>query len=293
MRPHQPLTIDLLADIHESIMITDAKATIIEVNRAFTEVTGYSRAEAIGATPEILHSGKQDIDFYRNFWDTIKQYGGWQGEIWNRRKNGEIYPEWLSVSSVKDSSGNIAYYVAIFTDITERKKIEERLSFLAMHDALTGLPNRALLEERLNRAMIHADRAGTSVGVLFLDLDRFKQVNDSLGHAVGDLLLITVANRLRDSVRACDTIARIGGDEFIIILEYLSSIEAAKNTAEQILSILSQPMDLASNNIEITASIGISFYPNNGKDMETLILHADTAMYQAKKQGCNQYWLPS
>ena len=273
----------------EAIVITDAKNRIVYVNRSFSRVTGYTLKEATGKTPRILHSGRQTADFYAHMWKCINTSGRWQGEIWNRRKNGEIYPEWLSISAVKGHTGKAEHYLAIFSDITLRKQEEQELYDLATHDALTGLPNRSFFSERFRHAMARAKRAGHLVGLLYLDLDRFKPVNDSLGHKCGDKLLQTVARRLKRSVREEDTIARLGGDEFAVILEHLSRPRDAAATARKLLQALARPYWLDGHRARVTASIGITVYPLDGDDVETLLKRADGAMYRAKAERRNDY----
>lgn len=273
----------------EAIVITDARTRIVYVNRSFTRVTGYTLKEVSGKTPRLLHSGRQTAAFYAHLWKCINASGRWQGEIWNRRKNGEIYPEWLSITAVKSSTGKVENYLAIFADITLRKREEHELYDLATHDALTGLPNRFFFSERFRHAMARAKRAGHLVGLLYLDLDRFKPVNDSLGHKCGDKLLQTVARRIKRSVREEDTIARLGGDEFAVILEHLSRPRDAAATARKLLHAMAQPFRLDGHKARITASIGISVYPLDGDDVETLVKRADGAMYRAKSQRRNDY----
>jgi len=273
----------------EAILITDARTRIIYVNRSFTRVTGYTLKEISGKTPRILHSGRQPAAFYAHMWKCINASGRWQGEIWNRRKSGEIYLEWLSITAVKSSTGKLENYLAIFSDITLRKQEEQELYELATHDALTGLPNRFFFSERLRHAMARAKRAGHLVGMLYLDLDRFKPVNDALGHKCGDKLLQAVARRLKRSVREEDTIARLGGDEFAVILEHLSQPRDAAATARKILRALARHFMLEGHKARITASIGITVYPFDGDDVETLLKRADGAMYRAKTERMNDY----
>jgi diguanylate cyclase (GGDEF)-like protein/PAS domain S-box-containing protein len=277
----------------EGIMVTDAHLVIESINPAFTKITGYEAYEVLGKTPGILSSGRHDSDYYRKMRLELAENGCWQGEIWNRRKNGEIYPEWLSISTVKNEEGQITNYVAIFSDITERKASEDHVRHLAHHDALTNLPNRMLLMERLSHALAHAHRHGQRVAVMFLDLDRFKNINDTLGHAVGDQLLKSVAARLSECVREDDTVARLGGDEFVIILEEMSGIQDAAGVAQKLIHALERPMMLERQEVFATTSIGISVYPDDGDNADTLIKHADTAMYRAKEQGRNncQFYL--
>ena len=273
----------------EAILITDAESRIVYVNRSFTRVTGYTLKEVSGKTPRLLHSGRQTTAFYAHMWKRINASGRWQGEIWNRRKNGDIYPEWLSITAIKGGTGKVENYLAIFSDITLRKREEQELYDLATHDALTGLPNRFFFSERFRHAMVRAKRASHMVGLLYLDLDRFKPVNDALGHKCGDKLLQTVARRLKRSVREEDTIARLGGDEFAVILEHLSRPRDAAATARKLLHAMARPFRLEGHKASITASIGITVYPLDGDDVETLVKRADGAMYRAKTERMNDY----
>jgi len=273
----------------EGIMVTDANSAIESVNPAFTKITGYGLDEVAGKKPSILSSGRHDREFYRKMQSDLAENGCWQGEIWNRRKDGEIYPEWLSMSTVKNKEGEITNYVAIFSDITERKASEDHVRHLAHHDALTNLPNRILLLERLGHALVHAHRQGTLVVVMFLDLDRFKIINDTLGHAVGDKLLKVIAGRLSECVREDDTVARLGGDEFVILLEDVASIQSVTGVAQKLIHALERPVVLEHQEMFITTSIGISVYPDDGDSADILIKHADTAMYRAKERGRNNY----
>jgi diguanylate cyclase (GGDEF)-like protein/PAS domain S-box-containing protein len=271
----------------EGVMLTDARCRIVEVNRAFTDITGYSREEALGETPRLLRSERHDEAFYQAMWTSIKESGHWRGEVWNRRKNGEVYPQWLSISVAQDAGGRVSYYVGVFADISRIKESEQRLVHLAHHDALTDLPNRLLFNDRLEHALQRERRIGRAVGLLFLDLDRFKNINDSLGHAVGDELLKQVAERLLDSVRAEDTVARLGGDEFTIILEDLQDAREASRVAEKILQRFAHPFNLRGNDYFVTFSIGISLFPHDGNNVESIVKHADAAMYWAKEHGRN------
>jgi diguanylate cyclase (GGDEF)-like protein/PAS domain S-box-containing protein len=270
----------------ESITVTDANSRIQMVNRAFIETTGYSLDEVIGKTPAILKSGKQGADFYLEFWKTLQEKGEWRGEIWNKRKNGTIYPEWLNVSAVRNKRGEVEHYIAIFSDITERKQREELIAFQAFHDALTGLPNRTLFRDRLDQTLAAARRHKyRTPAVMFLDLDRFKQINDTLGHDAGDELLKEVANRLRRCVRESDTVARMGGDEFTVLLPEISSLEDAHAVGEKIIDLMRQPVVLAGSEVVVTTSIGISMYPKDGRDADSLMKCADAAMYHVKGAG--------
>ncbi|MCY9667043.1 EAL domain-containing protein [Paenibacillus alginolyticus] len=271
----------------EGIMITDTKGTILSVNPAFSETTGFTEAEALGRTPRMLHSGVQDAEFYIQMWASIHEKGSWQGEVWNKRKNGEIYPEWLTINTVRNENGKISNYVGVFTDITERKLSEENLKYLAHYDVLTGLPNRFLFHDRLSHAIAQANRQGHWAALMFIDLDHFKLINDTLGHAVGDQLLQNASKRLESCVRTSDTVSRLGGDEFTVILPHIDETEDALLVAQKILEELALPFLIAEQELFITASIGISIYPFNGADSETLIKQADSAMYRAKEQSNN------
>jgi len=273
----------------EAIIITDARQRILSVNRAFTDVTGYSAEEALGLTPRLLKSGHHDRSFYEAMWQDIESHGFWQGEIHDRRKDGTLYPSALSISAVHDKAGRITHYVAVFSDITERKASEARIAFLAQHDSLTGLPNRALLHDRLDQALANAARQGTRIALLFLDLDRFKTINDSLGHMMGDQLLQGVALRLSGCVRETDTVSRQGGDEFLIVLTHVEMPDDAARVAEKILDRLRPPFDIDGQQLGTSFSIGIALYPEDGNTAESLMKNADTAMYHAKENGRNTY----
>jgi diguanylate cyclase (GGDEF)-like protein/PAS domain S-box-containing protein len=273
----------------EGILITDASSRIVTVNQAFTAITGYGIEEAVGKTPALLRSGKHTEDFYQQMWASLKEAGQWHGEIWNRRKGGETFLEWLTISAVKNDKGETTNFVAVFSDITTRKLAEERLNYLANHDALTGLPNRILFMERLALALAHAHRNRKMAAVMFFDLDRFKIVNDTLGHAAGDELLQEVARRVSCCLREDDTVARQGGDEFTVILEGLGNERDVAPVAQKIIDALAKPIDLGGQEVFVTASIGISVYPNDGPDAQTLVKNADAAMYRAKDLGKNNY----
>lgn len=273
----------------EGIMITDASGNIVSVNPAFTQVTGFTNEKVIDKNPRFLKSGRHDTEFYQQLWDTLIKTGRWQGEIWNRHMNGEIYPAWLNISSVKNDSGHVTNYVGILTDISIRKENEERLRYLATHDVLTGLPNRDLFYDRLNQAIERASRNQLKLAVMLLDLDHFKFVNDTLGHAKGDIVLQSVSKILLSRVRKCDTVARMGGDEFTLILEGVTNIKSVAALARKILKTLSEPIELDGFPYTITGSLGISLYPDDGKDTETLFKTADVAMYHAKRDR-NRYF---
>lgn len=283
-------------ELQDAMLVTDANNVILKVNQAFTRITGYSSKEAIGKSPNLLSSGQYDRTFYAAMWESINRTDAWQGEIWNRRKNGEIYPQWLIITAVKESdekSEQINHYVASFSDITSRKAAEEEIRQLAFYDPLTQLPNRRLLQERLKHSIEVDRRDGKRLALLILDLDRFKAVNDSLGHFAGDELLQQVAVRISARLRSVDIVARLGGDEFVVLLEDISHTEDAARVAAEIILVLSKPFQLAqSNEVQIGASIGISLYPEHGTSYEILMDHADTALYQAKDQGrgCYSYF---
>lgn len=275
----------------ESMIVTDAQNRILFVNPAFEIVTGYSADEVIGKNPRILQSGMHDKSFYEKMWNALNQHGVWKGEIWNKRKDGELYLEWLTISAVKDQRGNVTNYVAIFSDITEHKRNMEQLTKLALYDPLTNVPNRYLFEKRLESIIRMSKKHNQSFALLFLDLDRFKNINDTLGHHMGDMLLKETAQRLNGMLRKQDTIARFGGDEFVIILPNLKHIREAVYMAENIIESLKRPFNVNHQEVYISTSIGISVYPYDGTDKETLIRMADRAMYQAKTNGRNQFVL--
>ncbi|NOS89398.1 MAG: EAL domain-containing protein [Methylococcaceae bacterium] len=274
-------------ELQEGMMVMDAENIIIKVNHAFTAITGYSPQEAIGRAPQLLlRSGRQKTSFYAAMSASIESTGTWQGEIWNRRKNGEIYPEWHTITVVNGEDGKPSHYVATLIDITERKSAEEKIRQLAFYDPLTHLPNRRLLLERLKHSIDVERRTGKHLALLMLDLDRFKAVNDTLGHGAGDELLQQVAKRITARLREVDVVARLGGDEFVVLLKDLAHTEDAARIAEDIVADLSLPFDLPqSDDVRIGASIGISLYPQHGDTPETLMGNADTALYQAKDRG--------
>ncbi|MEW8304598.1 MAG: EAL domain-containing protein [Candidatus Thiodiazotropha sp.] len=273
----------------EGITVTDVNGDIVSTNPAFEAITGYTHEEVMGQNPRILKSGHHEPSFYRDMWDTLLKAGHWRGEIWNRRKNGDVYPEWLTISAVKDNRGDTTHYVGVFTDITQIKEAQDQINFLAHHDALTQLPNRALFRERFDHALMHARRESNSIALLFLDLDRFKTVNDTLGHPSGDLVLLEVSRRMSNIIRSSDTIARLGGDEFVLLLEEQTSAQHAAVVARKLIDLFSTPMNIGEHELVVTASIGITLYPNDGDDPDLLIRHADRAMYEAKQQGRNTY----
>ncbi|OMG56424.1 hypothetical protein BJN45_02060 [Azonexus hydrophilus] len=272
----------------EAILVTDGDGTILRVNPAFTLITGYPPEDAIGRNPRILRSDRHDEAFYREMWRSLADEDHWHGEIWDRRKNGETYPKWLCINAVRLAQGNTRY-VALFADISERKAHEERIDYLARHDALTGLANRRLLEDRFAKLLAAARRSDEGVALMLIDLDRFKQVNDSLGHQVGDQLLVEVARRLNVSVRAGDTVARLGGDEFVVLLAGIESHRDVVPVAEKIQAALVQAVHTPMHLLHTSPSIGVSLFPGDGGDLDSLLQAADIAMYQVKAAGRNAW----
>ncbi|MBV8649011.1 EAL domain-containing protein [Paludibacterium sp.] len=273
----------------EGIMITDGDLRIRIVNRAFSDITGYSQQEVLGQKPSILSSGRHENAFYTQMWQQLGSQGFWQGEIWNRRKNGEIYPEWLAINVVKSALGELTHYVAIFSDQSERRAADERIQFLAHFDVLTGLPNRAQLQDRTELAITAAGRDNLHLALLLLDLDRFKTINESLGHSAGDTLLQVAADRIKSVLAPGQMVARQGGDEFIIMLPAIVDPGEAAVVAERIIHAFAPPVDLHNHSISITPSIGISIYPEDGHDFDMLVRNADAAMYHAKSFGRNSF----
>ncbi len=273
----------------EAIMIADKDTRILRVNPAFTRITGYSADEAVGHSTRLLKSGRHDEAFYEDFWRSLLEDNVWQGEIWNRHKDGGIFPVWQTISVVRDAAGDIEHFISIFSDISEKKMSEERIYHLAHYDVLTGLPNRTSFQNEFEDTLLHAGRHGRQVALLFLDLDHFKLINDASGHPVGDELLKQVAQRLKETVREEDTVARLGGDEFTVLLCDIHSVENISLVAEKILHQLAKPFRLDHTEVVITASIGISLFPDDGSDVSTILKNADTAMYRAKEQGRNTF----
>ena len=273
----------------EGVMITDAESRILNVNQAFVNVTQYSREEIIGQKPSILHSGNHDQGFYERMWKVILTEHRWQGEIWNRRKNSEIYPEWLSITAVFDDNNKVSHYIGIFSDVSTENEGDERLYHLAHYDSLCDLPNRMLFYDRLRQAISRSKRTDHRIAVMFMDLDGFKHINDEFGHGVGDELLQQVSKRTISMLRETDTIARIGGDEFTFIINDIDDIAAIDTIAEKVLSIVQEPYALHGNTFNVSASIGISLFPDNAEDMNLLVKQADIAMYKAKKDGKNRF----
>ncbi|ALS97973.1 EAL domain-containing protein [Lacimicrobium alkaliphilum] len=273
----------------DAIMITSPDGIIESVNPSFSQVTGYDAVEAIGQTPKLLSSGMHGKDFYRTMWQALHERGHWQGEIWNKRKNGDLYPQWLSVTAIRDEKKQITQFAAIFSDISERKNQERKIHQLAYVDELTGLANRRLFLDRLQLSIANAHRHQHKMAVLFLDLDLFKRINDTLGHQAGDQALKEVAHRLNATVREGESVARLGGDEFTILVPEIDNCQSLQTLAKRLVSQFDQPVRLKGQDFFLTTSIGISLYPKDGKSAEQLIKHADLAMYEAKNAGRNQY----
>lgn len=269
----------------EGMVVTDARGTILAVNPAFCEISGYREDEALGKTTALLNSGKQDAEFYRGMWDSLRAVGRWSGEIVNRRKNGELYPEWLSIVAVEDQAQRATRYVGLFSDITERKREEDRIRRLAHYDTLTGLPNRILFTDHLKRAVARTNRGGGQLAVLYLDLDRFKPVNDQYGHAAGDLVLAEAGKRMTACMRSGDTVSRRGGDEFVALLEAGDAKNIAAMVSRKLIQAVSQPYDIDGQRINIGASIGVAIFPDDGDSADALLAAADTALYAAKEEG--------
>jgi diguanylate cyclase (GGDEF)-like protein/PAS domain S-box-containing protein len=281
----------VFSEAHEAIVITDAHGTIVDVNPTYCEVTGYSRAETVGKNPNILKSGKQSPEFYAAMWKTLSEEGHWQGEIWNRKKNGEIYPELLTVSALRDEAGKVINYIGLFSDITQLKHQQQALELMAHYDPLTRLPNRILFADRFAQAVARCKREKNLLGICYLDLDGFKPVNDTYGHEAGDQLLIAVAERIKTVLREEDTLSRLGGDEFALLLVDLESIEQFENALARIHQTIARPIAINGQQIAVSASSGMTIYPVDDNDSDTLLRHADQAMYQAKLAGRNCYRL--
>lgn len=273
----------------EGIVVTDAKGTIMQVNDAFSTITGYSQEEAIGRNPRILKSDKHQSEFYEKMWQQITADGQWAGEIWNRRKNGEAYPEWLTISAVKSDLGEVTNFVSIFHDISQHVQQQEALKHQAQHDALTGLPNRVLITDRLENALEKIERSGEKLALLYLDLDNFKHINDAFGHTIGDDLLVELSRRLVHLMRTGDTIARLGGDEFLILLTEIEHVNTVSIIAVRVIECLKNPFYHADMEFFVTASLGVTIAPDDGTDPVTLVKNADVAMYRAKNLGKNNY----
>lgn len=277
---------DLILDASaEAIMVTDQYNRIVRINPAFTAITGYEADEALGQNPNILSSGRQSRDFYEALWFALQHRGYWQGEIWNKRKSGDIYAEWVSINVLKDHAGNVTHHVAFFSDITLQKEGHMRMQRLAHYDALTGLGNRLLMREQLNRAINSAKKGSHRVAVLFLDLNRFKPVNDHYGHHTGDELLIAVAERIKQVLRDDDTTFRLGGDEFIVMVPKVGNASGVQLISRRLTKALSEPFVIAGHTLDIGVSIGVSIFPEDGTSVDSLLHLADEEMYKMKATG--------
>lgn len=284
------LSASVFSAVQESVIITDAQAHIIDVNDGFCRQTGYSRDEVLGQNPRMLKSGYQPQEFYDDLWSDLNLHGFWRGEVFNRRKSGEIYAVLLNITAVRDQSGQLRHYVAVATNITDLKAQQELLQRIAHYDALTHLPNRVLLTDRLHQVIALAQRQRSMAALCFIDLDGFKQINDTHGHALGDVVLKTVAQRMHAVMRASDTAARLGGDEFVLLLNNVESEQALQPMLQRLLDALRAPIDLAPDvKGQVSASIGVSLFPHHGSEPDTLLRLADQAMYAAKRGGKNTY----
>ena len=279
----------VLENIPEGVMITNSDLEILSVNPAFSATTGYEEAEVIGQSPKILSSGRHDAAYYHDMWRAINTTGHWEGEIWNRRKDGDIYPEWLAIYTIRDAQDEVCFYAAFFSDSTSQLHVRKRLHTLAYYDPLTQLPNRLLFQDRLTNALINAERDGRPLALLFLDLDEFKGINDDYGHIVGDEVLCEVARRLRIATRASDTVSRLAGDEFTIIVQGFERDEDVEVVAHKLIKAFQEPFILNEQMLTISTSIGIALYPQDGTESQELLSHADEAMYRAKSSGRNHF----
>jgi len=281
--------LQVMFNIQDGVLLTDAASRILFVNPAFCSLTGYAAAEVLGLTPAVLKSGRQSQRFYQEMWKSLQQQGHWSGELWNRRKNGEIYLQWVNISAIRNGDGQITHFASILRDITAQKEMQEKLDHLAHYDELTHLPNRAMFLDRLEQQIWHARRYSRRLAVLFFDLDRFKEVNDSLGHDAGDQLLRSVAERVQACIRQSDTVARLGGDEFTIIVNELNTPDDARFLAEKVIARVTEPYEIDGRMVHVGISIGISSFPEDGTDSRDLVKHADAAMYDAKGHGGNTF----
>lgn len=273
----------------EAVVITDEENRIVQINPAFSRITGYTLDDLYGQNPRTLHSALHDAAFYQEMWQQLLETGNWQGELWDRRKSGELFASWVTISLIRHPDGSIFRHVAQFSDITERKKKEDQLWQQANFDVLTGLPNRRLFNDRLEQEIKKSNRAGHQLCLLFIDLDDFKMINDQFGHDRGDSLLIEAAQRISRCVRSTDTVARMGGDEFTVILPEFNQMADVERIVQAIIRELNAPFSLGTNDVTVSASIGIALYPVDAQDISNLLVCADQAMYQAKKTGQNRY----
>jgi len=286
-------TLQMAAQVFENsrdaIAVTDGAHRVLAVNRAFSDITGFPPADIVGAELPSLRADQRDSGFYEHIWDYVAAHDHWEGEVWSERKNGQEYPVWVALTAIRDQAGLVANYMAILSDITDRKRMEEHTRYLAEHDYLTDLPNRVLFLDRLHQALQNARRKQTMVAVMFLDLDRFKGINDSFGHQVGDAVLREVAGRLKGCVRGVDTVSRQGGDEFVAILADIGGVDQAAHVAGSVMHAVAQPVQVGEQHLSLSVSIGISICPSDGDDVDTLLKHADVAMYHAKQNGRNAF----
>ncbi|WP_078320885.1 diguanylate cyclase domain-containing protein [Oceanospirillum linum] len=273
----------------EAVIITDSDACILEVNPAYCQITGYKRQEVLGKNPNITRSDRHNSEFYRQMWEQLRQHGEWSGEIWDRRKSGDVFPKWLSINAVNDGTSDHTYYVGVFMDISRIKQAEQELERLAYYDPLTGLPNRVLFDDRLEQEIRTCSSDHSGFGLLYIDLDRFKYVNDTLGHSVGDELLVEVGQRIKSCIREPDTVARMSGDEFTVIVRSVREAGDMEVVAAKIIEQVELPVQIAEREVFVGASIGISLYPEHASDSEQLKKHADMAMYKAKESGRGRY----
>lgn len=278
-------------ETHEGITLTDSNVNIIDINPGFCKITGYSRDEVIGKNPSMLSSGRQSPEFYVEMWEILKEKGHWQGEVWNRKKTGELYAQHMTISALLDDQGKVVNYVGLFSDITLAKEQQQSLEFMAHYDVLTGLPNRTLFADRFLQAIAHSNRDKSLLAVCFIDLDEFKPVNDNYGHDVGDQVLVGVAQRIKNNIREEDTASRLGGDEFALLLGDVDSFAQCQQAMERIHHAIAQPYIIEGQSVTIAASSGVTIYPLDDADPDTLIRHADSAMYQAKLAGRNRFHL--
>jgi diguanylate cyclase (GGDEF)-like protein/PAS domain S-box-containing protein len=285
----QLLAACVFSNTREGILVTDSHGVILDANPAFTRLTGYSRADVLGKNPNLLQSGRQPTAFYTQLWKELLEQGSWSGEIWNRRKDGSVFQEWLGISAVNNIEDQTTHYIGIFSDISSVKQQTHKLEQLAYYDALTGIPNRLLLADRIHQAVAQTRRQNCLLAVGYLDLDSFKPINDQFGHEMGDRLLIEVAQRISKAIREVDTVARLGGDEFAFLLLGLENIEQCTVTLQRMLDCIARPFTLEEKTVEVSASIGVTLFPLDDADADTLLRHADQAMYQAKQTGKHRF----
>ena len=292
---HLKLTASVFSHANEGIVITNSTGKIIDVNATFSRITGYTREEVIGQNPRILKSGQHGDDFYQAMWHSLTARGYWQGEVWNRHKSGRVYAQRLSITAIRDADTADAplHYVAFTSDVTESKMQQQQLERMAHYDALTGIPNRVLLADRLQQAIAHARRNRSELALIYLDIDGFKEVNDTHGHETGDRLLVSIAHRLRNILRESDTLARLGGDEFVAVLSDLNNLNECEAALTRLLKAAATPFEIGTHTLQLSASLGAALFPHDGEDAATLMRHADQAMYQAKQAGKNRYHLYS